>query len=239
MIQLSTETQLLMVAVFFYIYDACQLLFVNEGIITGHRKNWVATTNKNGVGLLGKRLFIPNLLLPHQPIYRLAWHPERIEQTSTVNWKNEKTLYSLFTLPAYGMAVALFIITPVTYYRFRTDEALLWCLGLIYYFSLVVGVGLYLYRKQLGLSSKQAISIFTECLCCPPFTINIVRKLSLSRPIRANFVESAFQLVDTAHWANLQNELVDYIDEEIEETDLEDKIAELEKSKGIILGMVK
>jgi hypothetical protein len=236
---ISAETQLLIVVVFFYVYDASLLLFANEGIVICHRRHWTATTNRNGLSLRGKNLFIPNLLFPHQPIYRLAWYSEKIEQTSTVDWVAEKSLYLWFAFPAYGMAITLFIIAPTIYHLFRSNEALLWCLGLIYYLSIVAGVGLFLHKGQLGLSSKKALSLFVECLFCPPLTINIVRKLSLLRPIRANFVESAFQLLDSKRWIEIRSELVTYIEAEMDETDLADEIARLVESKEIILGMNK
>ncbi|MBV6305683.1 hypothetical protein KVP10_12365 [Candidimonas humi] len=236
---ISTEAQLLMAVVLFYIYDSCQLLFSNEGVITKHRKRYTATIDKNGLLLMGKRLYIPNLLLPYKPIYKLSWNPEDIAQAPSFDWDSEKPLYLWFIFPAYGMALSLFVITPAVYYLSGLDKDLLWCLVLIYYFSIVVGVGLYLYRKPLGLSNKKALSVFLECLFCPPLAMNIVRKLSLLRPMQDNFAQSAFQLLEQEQWEELRNDLIAYIDGEIEETDAEDKIARLNQSKEQLLGMNK
>ncbi|CAM5461473.1 hypothetical protein [Eoetvoesiella caeni] len=188
---------------------------------------------------MGKRLYIPNLLLPHKPIYRLSWNPEKIEQISSFDWVAEKPLYLWFAFPAYGMALSLFILTPTVYYLSGLNEDLLWCLALIYYFSIVVGIGLYLYRRRLELSNKKAISVFLECIFCPPLAINIIRKLSLLRPMQDDFAQSAFQLLGQDQWEELRNDLIAYIDNEIEETDAEDKIARLNQSKEQLLGMSK
>lgn len=236
---ISTEAQLLIVVVFFYIYDSCQLLFFNEGIITKHRKRYTATINKNGLLLMGKRLYVPNLLLPHKPTYKLSWNPENIAQIPSLDWVSEKRLYLWFIFPAYGMTLSLFIITPAVYYLSSLGEGLLWCLALIYCFSIIVGIGLYRYRKPLGLGNKKALSVFFECLFCPPLIINIVRKLSLLRPIQDNFAQSAFQILGKEQWEELRNDLIAYIEEEIEETDTEDKIARLNQSKDQLLEMNK
>jgi len=236
---MSSEAQLLMAVVLFYIYDSCQLLFINEGVIIRHGNRYTATINKNGLILLGKKLLIPNLLLPHQPIYRLPWESEKIEKTASIDLNADQPLYLWFAFPAYGMAISLFILTPAVYYISGVSENLLWCLGLIYYFSIVMGVELYFCRKPLELSNKKAWSLFFECLFCPPFAINIVRKLSLSRKIENDFVTVSFALLTQERWEGLREDLIIYIEREMEETDLEDRIIRLNESKKRILGMNK
>lgn len=233
------EAQLLILAVLFYIYDSSILLFSNEGVITPSWKNWTAKTHPRGLVLLRKRLFIPNLLLPHRPIFRLHWQPESMSQAASVEWQKEKSLYGWFGLPAYGMALALFVITPITYYFFRSDPALLTCLALIYLIPVGAGMLMYRHQKHLGFSTKNAWSLFFECLLCPPFTINIVRKLSLARPLQASFVDSAFQLVDAAQWDLLRAELIASIDAEIDATESQESIARLSASKDRLREMQK
>lgn len=237
MIYIPVEAQLLTIAVLFYVHDACLMLFVNEGIITRRGKKWAATLDKNGLLLRGKRLFIPNLLLLHAPVYRLAWHPEKIEQTQAWDWAADTVSYGWFAFCAYGMAIALFLVTPVVYFAYRSDIMLLWCLALIYYFSIAAGVGIYRDRAQFGLTGKKALTIFLECLLCPPLVLNVVRKLSLARAIRANLVASAFQVLEAGQWLALRGELVADIDAEIADTDAADRIAGLNQSREILTGM--
>lgn len=233
------EAQLLILAVLFYVYDSSILLFSNEGVITPSWKNWTAQTNHRGLVLLRKKLFIPNLLLPHRPIFRLHWQPESMSQASSVEWQKEKSMYGWFGLPAYGMALALFVITPITYCFFRSDPALLACLALIYLIPVGAGMLLYRHQKHLGVSTQNAWSLCLECLLCPPFTINIVRKLSLARRLQANFVDSAFQLVDAAQWERVRAELVACMDAEIEGADSQESMARLMASKDRLQGMQK
>ncbi|MFV0283067.1 MAG: hypothetical protein ACK5JE_04675 [Castellaniella sp.] len=238
MISVSTETQTLAVAILIYVYDSCQLLFANEGIITKKRKEYAATTGGNGLVITGKKLFIPNLLLPHRPIYKLSWNPETIAKAS-VDWDAGKPAFSWLSIPAYGMFFALFILTPAIYHLSGLTRDLLWCVALIYLIPILTSIGINLHKKRLWLSNKDMLTIAAECILCPVLTINIVRKLSISANKKSNLVQSAFALLSPRQWDEFKAEIVQNIDDAILETDLEETINRLKRSRKTILEMSK
>jgi hypothetical protein len=237
-IPISIEAQLMALVAFFYVYDAAQLLYANEGVISPAGKKWLAASAHKGWALRGRSLFLPNLLTPHRPIYRLLWNSSRIDAASAMDWEAEKRLYRPWIPVVYGMGVALFGLLPAALFYFRSDIVLLACAVLIYLHSLLAGVALFTGRKRLQLSNRKAWSLFVECLLCPPFAINLIRKLSLQRAPAETFIGAAFCLLDQERWPVLRDDLIALIELDMTSTGTEQEAALLH-SKNTLLGMNK
>jgi hypothetical protein len=237
-IPISIEAQLMALVAFFYVYDAAQLLYANEGVISPAGKEWLAASAKNGWTLRGRSLFLPNLLTPHRPIYRLLWNSSRIDAASEIDWQAEKRLYRPLIPVVYGMGVALFGLLPAALFYFRSDIVLLACAVLIYLQSLFAGIALFTGRQRLHISSRKAWALFVECLLCPPFAINLIRKLSSQRAPAETFVGAAFRLLDQEQWPVLRDDLIALIELEMTSTGTEQETALL-RSKNTLLGMNK
>jgi hypothetical protein len=232
------EAQLLILAVLFYIYDSSVLLFSNEGVITPSWKNWSAQTNLKGLVLLRKRLFIPNLLLPTALFSGCTGSRKACRKPP--RWSGRKKITVWMVWPAslrHGTG-------PVRHHPHH--------LLFLSQRSRIAGLpGPDLPDPHWGRHAaaptpeapwrqhEKCLVAVPGCLLCPPFTINIVRKLSLARRLQANFVDSAFQLVDAAQWERVQAELIACMDAEIDAADSKDSSARWVASKNRLQGMQK
>jgi len=236
-IGISTEVQLLVLAVLFYVYDSSLLLYVNEGVLVAHRRGWTVKTANKGFTVRGKNLVFPDLLLPHRPVFRLSWdYKNPIAVTSsTVAWDTEKSTYGVFIPFVYGTALALFFILPGVLFFNRSDTALLLCLLLIYMNAIGAGVALFASKKRLQLPTNKCWSIFLECVLCPPLTINIIRKISTQKIFSSSLIAAATALLNTDTWEVLRKELVAQIDDELETVeDISKEV--LNKAKTTLIG---
>lgn len=238
MIGISTEVQLLVLAGLFYVYDSALLLYVNEGTLSPTRKGWSVKTGDTGFTLRGKNLVFPNLLLPHRPVFRLSWNYKHPAITPKVAWDTEKSLYSAFIPMVYGMALTLFFTLPAVLFFNRSDIALLSCLALIYLNAVLTGIVLFFSRQQLQLSKSKCWSIFLECLLCPPLTINVIRKISTQRAPLDSLVAAGVSLLEKEEWEHLRDELIAQIDNEIEDTNDQEKVT-LTATKSSLLSIEK
>jgi hypothetical protein len=237
-IGISTEVQLLLLAVLLYVYDSALLLYVNEGTLTPTGKGWSIKTGDSGFTIRGKNLVFPNLLLPHRPVFRLLWNYKEPLTTTPVAWDAERSLYKTFVPMVYGMAAVLFFTLPAVLFFNRSNIALLTCLALIYINAALTGIALFTSRKQLGLTKGKCWSIFLECLLCPPLNINVIRKISTQRVPSSSLVTAGVSLLKKEEWGNLRDELLTQIDNEIEYVNDHEKLT-LTAARNSILSMEK
>ena len=71
-------------------------------------------------------------------------------------------------------------------------------------------------RARLGLTSGGFAMLAFECLVCPPFALNLVRKISAAMPILDDLVRVARVLQAPQEWEASRREFVLRLDEEIE-----------------------
>lgn len=168
----------------FYIYDSSMLLFVDELVleVAGRR-----VRVRSGLETLvaGRRPCIPNPLTPHRPLIRVTVGDlsgaektrPAADLTHYLNALAPFRVLSLIMLLMFGAAL------PLVLYRFGSGTPLLCWLVMIY---LLVGYAVYLaWRRRLvlGLSPRALGLLAFELFACPPFAVNIVRKLALRHPV--------------------------------------------------------
>lgn len=239
MIPISAQAQLLIAAALFYAYDACLLLYANEGIATPTWRGWRVSSAHNRLSILGKNLYIPNLLLAHRPLYRLAWNSSRIDLHDAENWPAKRKLPGIFSYTVYACAASIFLLLPLAIGVARSETAILLSVACIYLHAILAGAVTLRFSKQLGLTPKNAWSIALECICCPPFAINVIRKLSLQSTTQSNLVGAAFTLLNPEQWQVLQETLVQSIDQESAESDDPALLSAYADAKTLLLNSPK
>lgn len=179
---MSFELLLPIGAIAFYLIDSAALLYGNEFIFTLCSGHWTWSAGSELI-LRGRRLYLPNPLTPQRLVIRTAWSeqqldgkPEGVADIAAL----EQTLRPLATL-AQLLLLLVLIVLPVVITLLGTGVALLTVFGLCY-LSVLVMIGL-LYRRRahLGLASRQLLGLALDAVLCPPFAINLVRKISLRR----------------------------------------------------------
>lgn len=215
---LSAELQLLFAAAFFYLYDGSVLLHADEGLLspTGAGR-WAIVYRPNSIALRGRLVYVPNPLLPHRPVYRLSWDSASVSFAASADWADRRARYSSLVPFVYLAALAIFVLLPACLFWRRSDLQVLAAAALVYANSIAAGIVVVRRRDALGLERKRAWTAAVEIVLCPPFAVNLIRRLSIHDRIEASIPAAGAALLDAAEWERLQAKLVASQDDEIED----------------------
>ena len=186
-------------ALAFWLFDSLLMLYGNEALLLASGKTgWRLIAGSNWL-VAGRRLALPNPLTPWQPAWRLVHRaapagqcvqlaPLHALRTAVrpLGWL--VTLLQWVMVPGLALELALF----------GTGRMLLVLLVVIYALVLASGVLVIAGRGRLQLSRAAAWTLACESLLCPPFAINLVRKLGLRTPLQGDALGLAAQLCDAA-----------------------------------------
>jgi hypothetical protein len=219
----STEAMLMAMYAGLYVYDSVLLLHPNEAILkAGIAKNWRSGFGSKYTTFAGKELYIPNLLGPAAPIFRLSWHYEASRPSKGAGWESCVQTLRWFQVPIWLLFTLSFLALPMALWGHFGDALLLVVFAEIYLCVVLILVLLYLAKKPLAMSNREYWVAAFELAICPPFAINVVRRLSLRQPVKEDFVAAARRLQKDVHWQEteieLRNRLIDEVSCEDNET---------------------
>ena len=177
---------LLVLGVFgLYCYDSFMLLNFNELIFIRFKKKWSYKFPILSLQLLRKFPFLPNLLTPNVPLFQVFW-PSRDQGLNI----NELNTFIKSVLPIQIISVLLlllmFVCLPIVAFRYGSGINLLIVFFAIYILIISILIYLFTQKNNLKLSNTKFVSIAFESIVCPPFALNIVRKISLNYPINVD-----------------------------------------------------
>ena len=236
---LSTESQLILAALVFYFYETSILIFENEALLSySGKNNWIVKSARNGLSFGGKYLFIPNFFMLHRPIYRLNWDLIDLNLDLPADFEKNKLFFSDLNFVVYGSAISIFFFLPVGLFLKQNNSTLLLILCNIYLNSSIAIYLLYKNSKKLNIDSKVIRKLAIECFLCPPVTMNLIRRLSLNKPVGITSLNAAYNFSDEFSWPSLKIQLNYDVDEALNmSTNVDmDKIM---ISKQFILGLEK
>ena len=161
-------------ALAFYIYDCCLLIFDNETV-----QHWTGTAwlpqAPTSIVLLRKRLLLLDLLRPDRLSLRRAAEPVDLAAPPGVLVHAVRPLQIGVLL----LAVLLWVVLPTVSLVLGAGLALLGVFA-AYYASVIALLILTAKRRvDLGLTHKAYWAIALDCILCPPFAVNLVRKITL------------------------------------------------------------
>jgi hypothetical protein len=212
------EVLLLALFVALYLFDSALLLHSNEALLLqagGDR--WLAGFGSSKLMLRGLELYLPNPLLPTRPIYRLSWQFEgaqsiRPSASQVVREKPQQALALLI----WNHFWLSFIVLPLALFTQMGDMAVLFAFALIYANVVLIALALCWRRRALGLSLKDLASIVFEMAMCPPFALNLIRRLSLRVRVDEDFLHAARRLQQPGDWAHTRLQLQARLSQELE-----------------------
>jgi hypothetical protein len=177
---------LLVLGVFgLYCYDSLMLLNFNELIFIRFKKKWSYKFPILSFQLLRKFLFLPNLLTPNIALFQVFWP----SSDQDVNFK-EFDIFIKSLIPVQVISVMLlvlmFVCLPIVAFRYGSGINLLIVFFAIYILIISILIYLFTQKNNLKLSNTKFVSIAFESIVCPPFALNIVRKISLNYPINVD-----------------------------------------------------
>jgi hypothetical protein len=237
---LSYEVELLALAVLFYLYDSSVLLYSNEAILTYDRaQRWTATTGWIGFVLAGRSLCLLNPFTPYRPSFRLGWDFSRLEpETQDREWPKRAQQFKRIAPLTVTAGIALFLLLPLGMFTEFGRYAVISAVVLLYG-SILLAL-FQLRRKQIpaAVGLRHFWGFAFECLACPPFAVNMIRRITLRDRIAEPLPLAAVRLLDADRWAELRDRCISRIDEAIQrvgEDSHEQKALEAQKQRLSIL----
>lgn len=239
---LSSETLLIIGIIGFYLYDSAILTFSNELIFNESYGRWTVTFPRARWRLMGKLLFIPNPLTPDDMIYRASWStnekPLQMEVGALICKLKKPLLY--LRILVIILLVLLVIVFPVVMFKYGTGIELLEVIVIIYLTIFNMLVFTFIKKEDLFLNKKAFFSLALDSLACPPFAINILRKISLRTPLCNSPIEFAKKTLDPEIFKSFIVSLANKVSEDLECEDEEDspRAIELINFRKKLLGLM-
>ena len=242
---MSTEAALMLIAVALYLYDATLLLARNEAVVfRGWGGRWYTGFGAHRWLLDGKEPYLPNPWLPHRGLWRLTWQwndqpaPSRPATAQhTVTAPHE---LAYLAAPLYLSALGLFVLLPLGLFsRLGLPMAAL-AIAVVYLANIVNLCVLFALRHRLHLPPKSFARIAFECLACPPFALNLVRKVCAARRVDEDLMAAATRLLPPERLTMTHCEGLLRLDEQIDfEPDGSARMALLQHARARFLPVVE
>jgi hypothetical protein len=201
----SFEVLLPVGAIAFYLFDSAMLLYSNELLLHRRAQRWTYSAGSNFF-LLGRRLWLANPFEPQYALFRVAW--SETDRRPAQDKPQEMAAFLVALRPLRYLVLVLLILLigglPLSALLFGAGIVMLAVIGLYYACVLLALAMVYARREIFGLGSARAmLSVAFDVLACPPFAVNLVRKLSLQRSIAGNPIEFARLALEPQRFATL------------------------------------
>ena len=181
MISLASEA-LLMLGVFgLYLLDAAMLLYADEVVLTRGRKGWSASIGA-GYMLGGRFPCLPAPFAPWRATFRESWDATLQPDATAPAEAFRRALLPVQCASAV-LSGLLFVVLPSALFLHATHMQLLILIATVYCTS--------------------ATCIAYNVLACPPFAVNIARKISLARGLGADPRAFVCRVVPSSNAARL------------------------------------
>lgn len=197
----------------FYLYDSARLYFFNEFNVTkGIRSSFKFQHITKSFSFLSKYLFIPNMFFSYQLIFRCAWKIKQSipsDQSTDVDsillisktlrpLQSTNILISLLTL----VLLPLLLLLKLSYLPLAITIITIYILNIS---SLLFVI---LKRKSLQLSWAKIFQFFLDILLCPPFALNLLRKIGLNYHVQMEGIALAEKLLNPSDYQVLLEQIV-------------------------------
>jgi len=213
---LTTEALLMLLVLGLYLYDSALLLYSNEALLVARGKQrWSAGFGSRHTTLRGRHVYIPNPLLPARALFRLSWQTGAAQAARPDLWAAQRAALACLTVPVCGLAVVVFLLLPLALFGGLGDLPLALAFLLIYLGVLAIVLVLWFKRRQLALTTGRFALLALDLLICPPFALNIMRRLALRQSSREDFVAAARRLLAPADWDAARLELLARLEDEL------------------------
>jgi hypothetical protein len=199
-------------AIAFYLYDAAQLLWHNELLFVRAGRRW-RVEGPSTISLSGRRLYLPNPLLPQRPGFRIHWNldDERAAPTALP----DEFLRALRPIGFMTMLLSwMLLLLPLVSWTLGAGLGLLALFAAYYLFVLIALAFALRGRAALQLSGKACASLAFDALACAPFAANLVRKIALRRGLDGDPLLFAREHFDPVARAALRAQLERKLEEQ-------------------------
>ncbi len=230
---LDAEALLLPALIAFYAKDCLLLLHANEGVLESRSAHgWRVSFGSQSYTLSGRQPYLLRLFTPHRPAYRMSWAMAE-DADSGLAWRDDVPGALLRVVPwTFAIGLALFGLVPLALHSHVSMALLLASVGLVYALIVAALVGVWRRREPLGLSSRSWATLAAEVLLCPPYAVNLLRRLSIHASPSADLLATARARLDPRARAEVLRECAMRIQLQLEVEDEDTpRSAALEKAR--------
>jgi hypothetical protein len=186
---LSSEVWLLLGVVGFYLYDSLRLANIHEVYLLKGVLGWQLKLPSNFFKFRGQCIFLPNPLTPWNPIFSSNFFDEIGSQDFIDLPSQLSNSLLVIRLLVVTLFIEMLVFLPISIYFFGMGMTTLGIVLSIYITVVILVITLFRKKIEFKLTPKKYLSLAFDCIACPPFALNVVRKLSLATPINLNLFE--------------------------------------------------
>jgi hypothetical protein len=191
----ATELWLPIGAAAFYLYDSCCLLWQNELVYTRARR-W-RVHGGTELRIAGRRVFLPNPLLPARPQFLVRWSVD--DGRAAAGDEPAALLQALRPIGVINqLQLVLLLALPLVSWTLGAGIVLLAVFALFYIFTFVALALLWRRRGPAGLQTRAFWLLALDALACAPFAVNLVRKVSMRHGVAGDPLRFAARQLDPA-----------------------------------------
>lgn len=203
----------------FYIYDSCLLLHMNEFIVYRTSQGWKIDYPSGQLQLLRKQLYIPNPLCPARVLFKFTITPET--NTGVSVKPCAISLPHSVSLSLHVLLFLLLILTPAALLLYKSESVLAILIIAIY-----STIGFLLYsldsqREKLALTKAMFLSLCLDSLLCPPFALNVARKIGRYAKLKGDPLEFGSSLLTAEEFEQFRGLISSRLEDQLSYIDQE------------------
>ena len=208
-----------------YLYDLTRFVGFNDILFTqGFKKVFSVQLGSQQTACAKKYLYFARPLQPHQLIFQLKWQlqPRQISADTLLQLTEfDHRLKILKTLQPWILINGLLtlVLFPICLLFLHNIFVLAVLVILIYSLNLSLFLAVFRKRKVLQLNSKQSLNFILDALFCPPFALNLLKKLSLQLSPSLDALSFAQLYLNPMQLCHIQQTILEDIDELIQQAD--------------------
>jgi hypothetical protein len=214
---LSYEVELLALAVLLYLYDSTLLLYANEAILsfTG-RRGWHVSTGWNGFHIAGRRVCMLNPFTLCRPCVKLRWNLYSPDAPGAdESWSQELPKLRGIAPWSIAAAAAMFVLLPLGLFTPLGAHAVLPAITVLYGSILVASLFMRRHCPLPALTGARFAGLTLECLACPPFGVNLIRRAALLSVVREPLLCAAARLLPGSECNALREHCLATVEQEL------------------------
>lgn len=215
---MSYELELISLAVLLLLYDSTVLLYADEVIfICGRRQRWRASAGWRGFVVGGRHVCLLNPFTAHQPSVRLRWGVVSScdDSASEMHWSSDAAKLTTAAPLTVIAGLALFGLLPLGLFTPLGVYAVLPAVALVYLPIVAALIVVHRVGSLPVFRGWKFAGLILECLACPPFGVNLIRRASLTGSVKEPLVGAAQRLLHPEQLRDLGTHCIAVLDEEL------------------------
>lgn len=210
---LSFETLLILGAIGFYLYDSIELLHINEFALLRNGERWSYIYPSSSWQILRKWPFMPNPFRPDVDIYLVSWSAiASTRRKDAICFHIFESQVTFLRYSARILFAMIFLILPLVLLIYGSGVQLLLLFAHVYGTIVIVAYLLYRNRQSLQITRRRLFLLSFECLACPPFAVNVLRKVTYRSALIEDPISFAMQVLDRDSFCRLISDVCERIE---------------------------